>query len=82
MILKIRVRHHAGWMRARMENLETLASERMNEFISGSAGIDFTEQSRAERYAWLQATLAEQQYSSLGKKRRGAVARCWPRSQD
>jgi len=73
MILKIRVCHHAGWMRIRMENLEALTPERITEFLSGSAGIDFTGQSRAERYAWLQSTLAEQRYFSLGKKQRGAV---------
>jgi len=73
MILKIQVCHHAGWMRIRMENLEALSPERITEFLSGSAGIDFTGQSRTERYAWLQSTLVEQRYFSLGKKQRGAV---------
>jgi transposase len=45
----------------------------MAEFLNGSAGIDFTGQSRTERYAWLQSTLIEQQYFSLGKKQRGVV---------
>lgn len=56
-----------------MENLEALTPERMTEFLSGSAGIDFTGQTRAERYAWVQATLAEQRYFSLEKKQRGVV---------
>lgn len=73
MILKIRVCHHVGWMRIRMENIGALNPERIPEFLSGSAGIDFTGQSRRERYAWLQATLVEQQYFSLAKKQRGAV---------
>ncbi len=42
-----------------MENLEALAPERMTEFLSGSAGIDFTGQGRAERYTWIQSTLEE-----------------------
>ncbi len=73
MILKIRVCHHAGWMRVRMEHLETLTPEGITEFLSGSAGIDFSGQTRTERYAWLQATLQEQRYCSLDKKQRGAV---------
>lgn len=57
----------------RMENLETLSPDRMTEFLSGSAGIDFTGQSRGQRYAWVQSALAEQQYFSLSKNQRGAV---------
>jgi len=54
-----------------MENSEALTPERMTEFLS--AGIDFSGQSRAERYAWVQSTLAEQRYFAMGKKQRGAV---------
>jgi len=57
----------------RMENVGGLTPERITEFLSGSAEIEFTGQGRAERYAWLQATLTEQQYFSLSKKQRGAV---------
>jgi hypothetical protein len=60
-------------MRIRMENLEALTPERMMEFLSGSAEIDFTGQSRAERYTWVQTTLAEQRYFALEKKQRGVV---------
>ena len=56
-----------------MENLGTLTPDRITEFLGGSAGIDFTGQSRTERYAWLQATLTERRYFSLGKRERGAV---------
>jgi len=73
MILKIRVCHHARWMRIRMENLENLNPERITEFLSGSAGIDFTGQSRTERYSWVQSTLLEQQYFALEKKQRRLV---------
>jgi transposase InsO family protein len=60
-------------MRIRMENIEGLTPEGMEDFLDGSAGIDFTGQTRAERYAWIQKTLVEQQYFSLAKKQRGAV---------
>jgi transposase InsO family protein len=73
MILKIRICHSAKWMRIRMEKLEALAPGRIQEFLCGSAGIDFTGQTRKERYAWIQKTLMEQQYYSLPKKQRGAV---------
>jgi len=56
-----------------MQNLETLTPERIGEFLRGSAGVDFTGQSRSERYAWWQSTLIEQNYFSLGKKERGVV---------
>ena len=56
-----------------MENLGVLAPERIADFVSGSAEIEFTGQSRAERYAWLEAVLTEQQYFWLSKKHRGAV---------
>lgn len=56
-----------------MDNIGSLVPERINDFLSGSAGIEFTGQSRGERYAWVQATLVEQQYFSLDKKKRGAV---------
>ena len=46
----------------RMENLEALSPDRITEFLSGSARIDFTGQSRTENYVWLQAALMEQRY--------------------
>lgn len=56
-----------------MENTEALAPEQIGAFLAGSAGIDFSGQSREQRYAWVQSTLIEQRYFSLGKKERGAV---------
>ena len=51
-----------------MENLEALTPERMTRFLSGSAGIDFTGQTRTEKYAWLQSTLIEQEYFFVGQE--------------
>jgi hypothetical protein len=63
-------------MRIRMENVQDLAPDRIAAFLEGSAGIEFTGQSRTERYAWVEATLIEQRYFSLTKKQRGGCARC------
>src|SRR5256885_4365515 len=60
-------------MRIRMENLESLTPEGIEDFLCGSVGIEFTGQTRTERYAWIQARLVEQEYFSLAKKQRGAV---------
>jgi len=73
MILKARICHAARWMQIRMENVEALPPGRIEDFLCGSAGIDFTGQTRTERYAWIQTTLVEQQYFSLPRKQRGAV---------
>ena len=56
-----------------MENLGSLTPQGIADFLSGSAQIQFTGQSRTERYAWLQAMLTEQRYFSLSKKERGTV---------
>ncbi len=56
-----------------MENLGSLTPQGIADFLSGSAQIEFTGQSRAERYAWLQAMLTEQRSFSLSKKERGTV---------
>jgi transposase InsO family protein len=56
-----------------MDNWEALPPERIAEFLGGNAGIEFTGQSRTERYAWLESMLIEQKYFSLGKKQRGMV---------
>jgi hypothetical protein len=56
-----------------MKSAECLTPERIPEFLNGSAGLEFAGQSREQTYAWIQATLIEQQYWSLSKKERGAV---------
>jgi transposase InsO family protein len=73
MILKFRICHAAGWMLIRMNNVGALTPDRITEFLGGSAGVEFTGQSRIERYAWIEATLIQQQYFSLSKKQRGPV---------
>lgn len=60
-------------MRIRMENVGSLAPARITDFLNGSAGIEFTGQSRTEKYAWIEKVLVEQQYSVLTKKQRGGV---------
>jgi hypothetical protein len=45
-----------------MENVQTLTPEGIRGFLDGSAEIEFTGQSRAERYAWIKATWTQQQY--------------------
>jgi hypothetical protein len=73
MILKLRICHPARWMRIRMEKIEALSPERIADFLGGSAEIDFTGQTRTERYAWIQSALVRQRYFSLGKS---SAARC------
>jgi transposase InsO family protein len=75
MILEFRVCHAARWMQIRMENMEALTPERITDFLTGSAVIEFTGQNRLERYAWVESTLTQQQYFSLNRKQRGSVRR-------
>ncbi len=56
-----------------MDNVGGLTPGKITDFLSGSAEIEFTGQSRGEKYAFVQATLTKQEYFSLGKKQRGAV---------
>jgi len=53
--------------------MQALIPEEINGFLVGSAPIEFTGQSRVERYAWIETTLRQQQYFSLSKKQRGGV---------
>src|SRR5947209_20395862 len=73
MILKSAVCHSVGWMLIRMENLERLTAEGIKDFLTGSTSIEFTGQSRSERYGWITETLVQQEYFSLAKKERGVV---------
>lgn len=56
-----------------MKNTEGLAPGRIDDFLKASAEIDFTGQGRREVYAWIAATLVEQEYFTLPKKGRGKV---------
>ena len=60
-------------MQIRMETMQALSPEEISGFLVGSAPIEFTGQSRVERYAWIETTLRQQQYFSLSKKQRGRV---------
>jgi len=57
----------------RMEQNDTFTGEQIAAFLDGSAELTFHPESRAETYAWMQATLVQQQYWSLPKTRRGEI---------
>ena len=56
-----------------MQNAENLSHEQIREFLRSSRKIEFAGCRRAEVYAWVERTLAAQQYGSLGKTERGLV---------
>jgi len=56
-----------------MQNAETLTAEQISGFLKGSEGIQFSGQSRAERYGWTERILVAQEYGRQGKKQRGAI---------
>ena len=56
-----------------MKNTEALAPGRIDDFLQGSAGMDFAGQGRRGVYEWITATLVEQEYFTLRKKQRGGV---------
>ncbi len=56
-----------------MQNAEELNLEQIGEFLKGSYGIEFSGQSRTEKYAWTEQVLIAREYGSLSKKKRGEV---------
>src|SRR5437667_11842322 len=60
-------------MQIRMRNAENLTHSQINEFLKGSAGIEFSGQGRAEVYGWVEKMLCCQEYHRQGKKQRGAI---------
>jgi transposase InsO family protein len=60
-------------MQMRMQNLESLTEEQIQQFLAGSGTIEFRGQNRAELYAWVERVLVAQEYATRGKKQRGAV---------
>jgi transposase InsO family protein len=56
-----------------MRNAESLTHSQINEFLKGSAGIEFCGQSRAEVYGWVEKMLVNQEYHRQPKKQRGAI---------
>ncbi|MDQ2776267.1 MAG: integrase [Acidobacteriota bacterium] len=60
-------------MQLQMQNAEELNLEQIGEFLKGSYGIEFSGQSRTEKYAWTEQVLIAREYGSLSKKKRGEV---------
>jgi transposase InsO family protein len=60
-------------MQIRMDNAEGLTEHQIQEFLRGSLAIDFTGQSRDDRYRFIQQALVAQEYASKTKKQRGVV---------
>ena len=58
-----------------MQNAEALTGHQIDEFLTGSEGIGFTGESRAEIYAWTEQLLVAQEFIGQSRKRRGAIRR-------
>ncbi len=56
-----------------MQNAERLSQEQIQEFLKASQAIEFTGQSKAERYQFVQRVLVAQEYLVQGKKQRGRI---------
>ena len=56
-----------------MDNADVLTQEPIREFLKGSRAIEFSGQSRSERYGFVQRMLVAQEYARQGKKERGAI---------
>ena len=56
-----------------MRHAESLTNSQINEFLKASAGIEFSGQSRAEVYIWVEKMLVDQEYQQQRKKQRGAI---------
>ena len=59
-----------------MQNAEELTPQQISGFLKGSQGIEFSGQSRAERYAWTEGMLVAQEYAQQAKKQKGAIRAC------
>src|ERR1700678_4459628 len=60
-------------MHIRMRNAESLTNSQINDFLKASAGIEFSGQTRAEVYIWVEKMLVDQEYQQQRKKQRGAI---------
>ena len=56
-----------------MQNAESLSPAQIRAFLQANQEIDFTGQSRAEVYAWVQRTLVSQEYGSQNKPAKGIL---------
>src|ERR1700693_5221241 len=60
-------------MHIRMRNAASRTNSQSNEFLKASAGIEFSAQSRAEVYIWVEKMLVDQEYQQQRRKQRGAI---------
>jgi len=56
-----------------MRDAESLTNSQINEFLKVSEGIEFSGESRAEIYGWIETMLVGQEYQQQGKKKKGAI---------
>ena len=60
-------------MHIRMRDAKSLTNSQINEFLKASAEIEFSGESRAEVYGWIEKMLVGQEYQQQGKKQKGAI---------
>jgi len=58
-----------------MDDSQATSLEQMRAFLAGSSEIRFAGQRREEVYNWVEKTLVQQQYLSLGRRDKGLVRR-------
>jgi transposase InsO family protein len=58
-----------------MDDSEATSLEQIRAFLAGSGQVRFAGQRRQEVYDWVEKTLLEQQYASLGRPDKGLVRR-------
>jgi len=63
-------------MQLQRQNAGIRTPQQISEFWKGSAGIEFSGQSRAEIYGWTERRLVAQEYPQQGKKQRGVIRSC------
>ena len=53
-----------------MRHAESLTNSQITEFLKASAGMEFSGQSRAEVYIWVEKVLVDQGYQQQRRKQR------------
>jgi transposase len=62
-------------LKIRVQEGKQLSLEEIRAFLEGSSELRFEASDRKERYEWVQRTLVEQEYASLGRAGKGLVRR-------
>jgi hypothetical protein len=62
-------------LKTSVHEAEKLSLEQIRGFVAASEELRFESESRAQRYAWVERVLVEQQYSGQGKVVRGLLRR-------